>query len=430
MARGLARPAPLGAVIRVVGSRAHPPTYRLTSGKCVIGSAPGSQIVILSDPTVSRSHVELELLREGVRVRDLQSRNGTFYKGQRIEAMVLALGGRLKLGATEITVDADTDSLERDLVHSGESFRGMIGRSLAMRRLFAILSRLEGSLVAVLVTGESGVGKELVARAIHDGSSVSEGPLTIVNCGAIPRDLVASELFGHKRGAFTGAVDTRAGAFESAHEGTLFLDEVGELPIDVQPALLRALESGEVRPVGGDIKHVRVRVVAATNRNLEDEMRAGRFREDLYYRLAVVKLHVPPLRERPEDIEPIARAFARNAGVTDLPAEVVDELGTRSWPGNARELRNVIAAFGALGTLDDQTTAAKESMLDYALRRVVDVDLGYAEQKNAISDRFTRVFLEILMERTKGNQTAAARLAGIDRGYLGKLLAKHGLSHD
>jgi len=417
---------PLGALVRVLSSKAKPTEFRLRSGKCVIGSAAGCDIVV-GDPTVSRQHVELTLCAEGVGVTDLGSRNGTFYFGHRVQQMILALGGRIAVGTTEIAIDADREALEDGLVYAGDSFQGMAGRSLAMRRLFATLARLEGSLVTVLVTGESGVGKELVARAIHEGSQAASGPLVIVNCGAVPRDLVASELFGHRRGAFTGALDHRKGAFESADGGTLFLDEIGELPLDVQPMLLRALESGEIRPVGGDqAKRVRVRVVAATHRNVEEEVRAGRFREDLYYRLAVVKLHVPPLRERPEDIEPLARKFAAASGIANLPIDVVERLCARSWPGNARELRNVIQAYAALGALPDDE-AAKKQLLDVALGDFVDPTRPYAEQKDALCDRFARAYLQALMVQTGGNQTAAARVSGLDRSYLGKLLAKHGL---
>jgi transcriptional regulator with GAF, ATPase, and Fis domain len=280
----------------------------------------------------------------------------------------------------------------------------------------------------VLVEGESGVGKELVARALHDGSPAARGPLVVVNCGAIPRELVASELFGHTRGAFTGAVDTRRGAFECADGGTLFLDEIGELPLDVQPVLLRALETGDVRPVGADRgRRVRVRVIAATNRDLEEETRAGRFREDLYYRLAVVKIPVLPLRERREDIEPLARAFADGVGLEEIPADVLERLKARDWPGNARELRNAVQAYAALGALPEAAFGGGCS-LDAALAAVVDGTRPYAEQKEEMNDRFTRAYLRALMEHARGNQTAAARVAGLDRSYLGKLLARHGLA--
>jgi DNA-binding NtrC family response regulator len=392
----------------------------------VLGSGPGCDVVI-PEATVSRKHVELALVAEGVTVHDLGSRNGTFYLGQRIEKMTLGLGGRIAVGATEVVIDGDRESLEKERLHPDTHFRGMTGVSIAMRKLFATLVRLEGSLVNVVLGGESGVGKELVARAIHEGSKVAAGPFIAINCGAIPRDMATSELFGHRRGAFTGAVDDHEGAFECADGGTLFLDEVAELPLDVQPVLLRALEMGEVRRIGeARPKTVRVRVVAASNRDLADEVRCGRFREDLYYRLAVVRLTVAPLRERPEDVAPLAHAFAAAVGV-ELTDEVVERLKARRWPGNARELRNTINAYAALGELPDES-AVGSSVSDLALGDLIDLARPYAEQKDELSERFTRIYLQALLAQTRGNQSAAAKLAGLDRTYLGRLLLKHGLS--
>jgi transcriptional regulator with GAF, ATPase, and Fis domain len=248
-----------------------------------------------------------------------------------------------------------------------------------------------------------------------------------VNCGAIPRQLVESELFGHRRGAFTGALEHRRGAFESADGGTLFLDEIGELPLDVQPALLRALESGEIRSVGEDkAKHVKVRVVAATNRDLAAEVSAGRFREDLFFRLAVVRINVPPLRGRPEDIELLANDFAGSLGIAPLPDELLEELKSRSWRGNARELRNAVQAYAAVGQLPADLGGPVAS-LEEALRTNIDASRPYAEQKDAVLDQFTRVYLKMLIQRAQGNQSAAARIAGLDRTYLGRLLVKYGL---
>jgi DNA-binding NtrC family response regulator len=418
---------PIGAVLRVLDARAKPSTFRLGSDRCVIGAGAGADVVI-EESTVSRQHAAFELVPEGVRVTDLGSRNGTFYLGQRVESMSLGLGAIVKLGAASIAIEADGDSLQTNAVYSGEDYRGIVGRSLEMRKLFAMLARLEGSLVTVLVTGESGAGKELVARALHEGSSVASGPLVVVNCGAIPRELVASELFGHRRGAFTGAVDTRRGAFENAHGGTLFLDEIGELPLDIQPILLRALETGDVQPVGGEVRRVRVRVVAATNRDLRAEVSAGGFREDLFYRLAVVRLSVPPLRDRLEDIEPLARRFAFSLmeGAV-LPDAIIEQLKRRTYPGNVRELRNVVQAWVALGALPE-ADPVHGAELERVLSDLVDVERTYGEQKDRLIDLFTRAYLHALVAHTRGNQTQAARLAGLDRSYLGRLLVKHGLS--
>ena len=427
MVRAPPKSRPLGVVVRVLGAKAQPEVFRLGAGSCTVGSAPTCDIVITA-PTVSRQHAELTLAPEGVAVRDLGSRNGVYYLGQRVERIVLGFGGRLEIGKASLSVEVDTEALTEGLAYDGDSYRGMIGVSLSMRRLFAMLARLEGSLVTVLVEGESGVGKELIARALHDGSAVQGGPFVVLNCGAIPRELVASELFGHKKGAFTGANESRRGAFESADGGTLFLDEIGELPLEDQPMLLRALETGDVRPVGGDqSKQVRVRVVAATNRSLEREVEEGRFREDLYYRLAVVRLDVPALRDRAEDVAPLARSFAKASGLDTLDDEIVQELRARPWPGNARELRNAVQSYAALGVLPTSKRGGKATSLDGALASLVDVARPYADQKDELVDRFTRIYLAALLAHAGQNQRVAAELAGLDRSYLGKLLAKHGL---
>jgi len=417
----------LPAVVVIHNAKAKPARFRLETGSCVVGA--GSQAdIIVSDPEVSRRHVELTLVPEGVHAADLGSRNGTFYLGQRVERMTLALGSRLRIGSTELHVEVDPDALATASGETPTDYRGLRGASPPMRKLFARLSRLEGSLVNVLVEGESGVGKELIASALHQGSSLASASLVTLNCGALPRELIASELFGHRKGAFTGAVEDRAGAFERADGGTLFLDEIGELPLDVQPMLLRVLESGDVTRVGGNASiQVKVRVMAATNRSLSSEVAAGRFREDLFFRLAVVTLDVPPLRERPEDIPLLASSFAASEGLGTLPEDVLADLAARPWPGNVRELRNAIRAFAALGEVPDAKRAQAGSDLDRALAKVVDPTRPYAEQKEELAARFSRIYLELVMRKSAGNQTEAARIAGLDRGYLGKLLVKHGI---
>ncbi len=423
--RGASRSRPLEVVVRVMGASATPPLYRLKSGTCVIGSAPPCDVIV-ADATVSRMHAELHLVPEGVAVRDLGSRNGTYYLGQRVEKIVLAPGARVELGAATVSIEPDTQALGEEAAFQGDEYRGAVGKSAPMRKLFAMLTRLEGSLVTALLEGESGVGKEVIANALHAGSQVASGPLVAVNCGAIPRELVASELFGHRKGAFTGALEARTGAFDEADGGTLFLDEIGELPLDLQPALLRVLETGEVRAVGADRPHtVRVRVVAATNRDLAEQVEVGRFREDLFYRLAVVRLRIPPLRERVEDIEPLALRFAAAAGLKELPAPIVEALKTRTYPGNARELRNAVQAYAALGVLPEPSRKPGAT-LELALGELVDTSKHYADLKEDLTDRFTRLYLQALLARTGGNQSAAARLAGLDRTHLGRLVAKYG----
>ena len=416
-------PTPLGALVRSPTA-----ALRLTTGCCVVGASDACDLPI-DDPTVSRRHVELRLVPEGVAVRDLESHNGTYYCGQRVERMVLPLGGQLEVGNTVITIDVDRQALEDDIgVYPHAAYRSIVGPSAAMRSLFAKLHRLEGSLVNVLVEGESGVGKELIARALHDGSPSADGPYVAINCGAISPELVASELFGHARGAFTGAHAERRGAFAAANRGTLFLDEIGELPTSIQPLLLRVLETRRVRPLGSDVDApVRVRVIAATNRDLAAEVEAGRFREDLFYRLAVVKLAVPPLRARVDDIDALAEHFANTLDIGPLPPPVLADLRGRPWPGNVRELRNVVEAYAALGVLPRARRGAGVA-LDSALAATIDVTQPYSGQKEALVERFTALYLEALLRHTGGNQTEAARLAGLGRTYMSRLLKRHGLA--
>lgn len=418
--------APLGVVLRVRSAQASPQELKLSSGSCVVGAARGADLVIDS-PAVSRRHLQVELVPEGLRLTDLGSRNGTFYLDQRIELAVIAPGACVRLGDVELSFEIYGAELEHAAPYDGTEYAGLIGTAPCMRQLFASLRRLEGSLVSILIEGESGVGKELVARAVHDGSRVSSGPFVAINCGALPRELAASELFGHTKGSFTGALSSRSGAFEQAHGGTLLLDEVGELPLELQPALLRALESREIRAVGAErAKHVEVRVIAATNRALEQEVLAGRFREDLYFRLAVVRLTVPALRARREDIAPLAQRLAVQVGV-ELPAAVLEALKVRAYPGNVRELRNVIQAFAALGTLPAEGQTRPTS-LDSALADFVDPSRPYANQKEELADRFARAYLLALLDTTGGNQTKAAELAGLSRTYVSELMSKLGLS--
>jgi DNA-binding NtrC family response regulator len=293
-----------------------------------------------------------------------------------------------------------------------------------MRLLFGVLARLEGSLASVLIQGESGTGKELVARALHEASSVADGPFIAVNCGAIDRSLVRSELFGHRKGAFTGASEAAVGAFEAANGGTLLLDEVGELPLDVQPVLLRALETRSIVRLGeNEPRPVKVRALAATHRDLEADVAEGRFRRDLFYRLVVIKLLVPPLRERREDIERIASRFAVELGIGALDETVLDELGRRDYPGNVRELKNLVEAYAVLGALPSLEGAVRGD-LEALFRGIADSSRPYAEQKDALIDAFTRVYLEKLLAATGGNQSKAARIAGLHRGYLARLLGK------
>lgn len=425
-------PSPLFALARVVakeGSRAQklslgPGTYR-------IGAAPDCDL-ILEDSAVSRAHLEVSLVPEGVLIRDLGSRNGTRYRGQLVHEMTLKLGSQITVGETDVEFVADQGDFEGTQGASLHKYGELRGSAPAMQRLFTLMRRLEGSLVNVLIEGESGTGKELIARALHDHSAVSQGPFVALNCGAFDRSLVRSELFGHKKGAFTGALGEGSGAFAEADGGTLFLDEVGELPLDIQPVLLRVLELGTYCRVGETkARPAKVRVIAATHRSLSDDVAAGVFRADLYYRLMVVSLHAPALRERKEDIPILAEDIASTLGLPPLTPDLIDALKRRPFPGNVRELKHAILAFGAVGELPGTpaqpgSTNGSQDALDEALLGFLDPSLPYAEQKEALIERMTRLYLKALLEKTGGNRSEAARIAELQRGYVRRLLEKYG----
>ena len=286
----------------------------------------------------------------------------------------------------------------------------------------------------MLIEGETGTGKELFAEEIHRHSPRRNGPFIVFDCGAVPKELIESALFGHVRGAFTGAVSDRAGAFEEANGGTLFLDEIGELAPEVQPALLRALDKQVVRPVGGSsYARASVRVVASTNRNLHAEIAAKRFREDLYYRLAVVRMHVPPLRDRPDDIPILVEHFVKQfcgEREVQIQPEEMERLRRHSWPGNVRELRNVIERACAL-THDDRLELEEafdaQGGATAAPAGPVNIDLPFKEAKAQVIDNFEREYIRELLKRHNGNLSAASRSAEVDRKHFRELLRKHGL---
>ncbi|HVJ21833.1 MAG TPA: sigma 54-interacting transcriptional regulator, partial [Polyangiaceae bacterium] len=315
-----------------------------------IGTSPAAQLR-LQDATVSRMHCEIRIVDGRVRIIDLGSTNGVLLDGVRVYDAELAPGSNIQLGSTKLQVDPGDGSIAIEL-SPRHSFGEVLGASIEMRRLFTVLEKAAASDATILIQGETGVGKELVARAIHESSKRSHGPFVVVDCGAIAENLIESELFGHVRGAFSGAVSDRRGLFEEADGGTLFLDEIGELPASLQPRLLRVIESREVRRVGSNQnRRVDVRFLAATHRPLAEHVNDGTFREDLYYRIAVVEAQIPALRARRDDILLLAEHFFRRyAGEKEtLPTELRSSLTSRAWPGNVRELRNFIERSVSLG---------------------------------------------------------------------------------
>lgn len=405
-----------------------------------IGSAPDNDFV-LDDASVSRNHLKIDGERSGYRVRDLESKNGTWFAGARLGEAILGTTALLRLGQTELQFEQLPELHEVALAREPQ-FGDLLGQSAEMREIFALLARAAPSDSTILVEGESGTGKELVAEAIHSHSRRSGGSFVVFDCSAVQRDLMESELFGHIKGAFTGAVATRKGALAEAHGGTLFLDEIGELALELQPKLLRALEKREIKPVGSNERTpVDVRVVAATNRDLAQMVRDGTFREDLYYRLAVIQIVLPPLRRRKGDIPLLvnhfmAEAQARSArpGAMTISFDTMQTLQAYPWPGNVRELRNHIERAAVLSdgkelqiqlqvslrnplpALQLQTTPAQTLMFD--------VDLPFKDAKARLIDEFERQYWHRALQTHQWNISAAARATGLHRKSLEYLIKK------
>jgi DNA-binding NtrC family response regulator len=402
---------------------------------CRIGTHASNDLVI-HDPTVSRFHCRLSREESAWRVSDVGSLNGTFVDGVRVRDADLRDGGALMIGETVLRVHGAESAQESELAMV-PVFGSLAGTSRVMRRLYALLTKVASSDINVLIHGESGTGKELVASEIVQRSPRADKPFVIVDCGAISPNLVESELFGHVRGAFTGADRDRVGAFEAAEDGTVFLDEIGELPIELQPKLLRALEAREIRRVGETrARKINVRVISATNRDLEREVNKSRFREDLYFRLAVISVSVPSLRERLEDLPILIRVFLNALGVPEqerlFPPAVVEEMAKHDWPGNVRELRNYVertvvlqTAMPALRKPGPQGPTPSTPAITGSVGPEVRIPFKIA--KDSVIEDFERSYLSSLLDDCGGNMSKAARSAGMDRMYLHRLVQKHGL---
>jgi DNA-binding NtrC family response regulator len=434
-------------LVTQVGGRAR--EHLFDKGAITIGAMEDNDLVV-SDDTVSRYHCKIVQEDTSYLLVDLGSTNGTFINRVRIKEAYLKPGCTIGLGNTEVKFHAADEKVEI-LPSRKEKLGRMVGKHVKMRELYTVLEKIAPTATTVVIEGETGTGKEVVAQTIHDLSTRSAGPIMVFDCGAVPDNLIESELFGHEKGSFTGAIMTRQGLFEMAHGGTLFLDELGELPLDLQPKLLRALEQREIRRVGSNkpIK-VDVRIIAATNRNLEDEVRGGRFRQDLFYRLSVVRVMLPPLRERIDDLQILIKHFLAEAPynrkpdgsqkVTGVSRASMDFLTTYKWPGNVRELVNTIerAVSFAEGELVEprdlpETVRGEES----APRRhgssgplsvgAADVDATFKDAKERWVSTFERDYILTLLKKNKGNISHAAREADIDRKYFRKLMKKYGI---
>ena len=411
----------------------------------VIGSSLEATLRI-PDQSVSRKHVELRNLGGIVRVVDLGSTNGCFYEGGRFHELDLAPGAVFRIGETELQIVAPEKS---DPIPPSEAthFGALLGKSRKMREVFAILERATKTETTVLVTGETGTGKEVVAEAIHRQSSRADKPFIVVDCASIPTNLIESELFGHVKGAYTNAMTDRDGAFQAADGGTIFLDEIGEMPSALQPRLLRALETRTIKRVGSnDFTPVDVRVIAATNRNLEDEVRAKNFRSDLYFRLAVIRVNLPSLRERRDDVPMLARHFLnelaeeRGDGHLELTPDIMAALTSHNWPGNVRELRNVVHQAASLSSevlnlaaqlrkskgepmpgIDSPTMPPQGAMASGFGEFLA---LPYKDARKGALEAFELAYAKHVVAEAGGNVSKAADNAQVHRNVLHRILAR------
>lgn len=394
--------------------------------------------LVLADTFVSRRHLEVVPLPHGIMLRDLESRNGSYIGGLGLGKATITQSASVLLGKTSLLISISEEELAVPL-SSHTQFGSALGASTAMRAVFALLEHAAATDVTVLLEGPSGTGKDILATSLHQVSTRSEGPLVVVDCGSIPENLIESELFGHEKGAFTGATTTRQGAFEQADGGTLFLDEIGELPLEMQPRLLRALESRSFRRVGGNRSITTdARFIAATNRRLSESVRRGEFREDLYYRLNVVQVRVPPLCERPGDVPLLAEQFLRRATgdpTSQMPPQLARLLSSHSWPGNARELRNVVERFATFQSTDprllfDRThstpdaASAEASQGSNTGQWEKYIHLDYHEAKRQLIDELHQRMLPLVLEECEGNVSLAAKRLGLPRTSLHRMLKK------
>ncbi len=406
----------------------------MASAQATVGRHPTNDLV-LDDPRVSGVHLELRRVDGHLHVRDAGSTNGTWLGKHKVIEVELDAGAELTVGSTLLRVDVD-EAVATSPVSPHDSFGELVGQSLVMRELFATLDRIAPKAVGLLLQGETGTGKEEVARAIHERSERKGRPFVVIDATALPETLTESLLFGHEKGAFTGATDRRIGFFEAAEGGTVFLDEIGELSASLQAKFLRVLERHEITRLGGQspIK-LDVRVIAATHRDLRLEIEAGRFREDLYFRLAPVRILLPPLRDRADDVPILCQKLLQSITgerAMVLEAEALAHLQTQPWPGNVRELRNVLTRAAALASEDviKRTDVAGEGFGFRGTREersALDLSGTFGTAKERAIERFESAYLAALMKRCAGNLSLAAREADLARHHLREVLKKRGL---
>jgi DNA-binding NtrC family response regulator len=402
------------------------------ASRVLVGKGPTADFKLV-DPSVSRRHLALEIERGRLRVTDLGSTNGTRIDDHEIVDAYARGGEVVRIGSTALRVERLAPSPQAGSARGASGFARVIGASPAMQRLYPLCERLAASNVPVIVEGETGTGKEALAEALHEAGPRAAAPFVVFDCTTVAATLIESELFGHERGAFTGASSTRKGMFELAEGGTLLIDEIGDLDLALQAKLLRAVERSEVRRVGG-AKPIKcnVRLLAATRRDLEQEVQKGRFRDDLFHRLAVARIELPPLRKRREDIPLLARHFWQALGGAEggLTREIVEAWADRPWPGNVRELRNAVARRIALGDLDASTrhpsargenaapgAATSGEPGDVEMADVLAMDLPFPKARRVVLDAFVRRYVTRALAASGGNVAAAAASSGVARRY-------------
>ncbi|MCO4760436.1 MAG: sigma 54-interacting transcriptional regulator [Myxococcales bacterium] len=426
--------------------------YIFDQPSVTLGSSDDNDLVI-DDDKVSGEHARVFQDGDDFLMEDVGSTNGTYINNVRVRTAYLKSGCSIRLGGTQLRFSLLSQRVEIT-PSQRQSLGPIVGKSERMRRLFGVIEKIAPTGVTVVLEGETGTGKEVVARTVHQYSSRANNTFIVFDCGAVQQNLIESELFGHEKGSFTGALAGRQGLFEMAHGGTIFLDEIGELALDLQPKLLRALEQREIRRVGGNrpIK-IDVRIIAATNRTLADEVEAGRFREDLYYRLSVVRLQLPPLRERREDVPLLVRhilktgSFNRIADgqrVKGIATAALEALMRYEWPGNVRELANVVeracsfadGEFVQLEDLPDHIAGVRVSRSRGAKQATeplrapvvpVHADRTFKLAKESWLASFEKEYLETLLTKHSGNLSQAAREADVDRKHFRRLARKYGL---
>lgn len=398
-------------------------TQTLTQNQITLGATKECDVRI-DDPYISKQHALICKENNIFWLKDLESRNGTWVKNQKIKSVSLSDRGVFQIGTTKIQYQFSI-ATEKIRPHAQTQLGEMLGKSRAMKEVFALIQRVAPTDVNVCLIGESGTGKELAAQNIHRLSCAAKGPFVAMNCGAVPANLIESELFGHERGAFTGAQERRIGVFEQAQGGTLLLDEIGEMPIDLQTRLLRILENRVFRRVGGNADiPVNVRVITATHRDLATLVQKGAFREDLFYRLYVVPIFIAPLRDRPDDIELLAEYFLRKFDQSPLPKQwsgaALEKLLKHPWHGNVRELKNTIQRVVLFCDNSTINIDLLEKILPAPTERANKESLNFKEKEVILAT----------LKLCKNNFSKTARKLGIARTTLHSKMKRYGLERE